>query len=255
MTYLYYDGSFEGFLCAVFEVYYLQLKRVAIQPQCQASDDLFANTMRVPTDEQRAKRVADRIIDIAGNDGLQRLWKAMLSELDGVENTLLHVIHYLLRKKRPIFSDYGNKHVLKLHQIMKKINRERHRMTAFVRFEEATDGVYYAIVEPDFNVLPLIINHFKNRYADQKWLIFDQSRSYGIYYDLQQVITVEPDQAENHSNNTPALSITLSDHEKEFQRLWQQYFQSTGIQSRKNTKLHLQHVPKRYWKHLTEKSI
>ena len=33
-----------------------------------------------------------------------------------------------------------------------------------------------------------------------------------------------------------------------------EYFKSTNIKSRKNMKLHLQHVPKRYWKYLTEKS-
>ena len=31
------------------------------------------------------------------------------------------------------------------------------------------------------------------------------------------------------------------------------YFKSTNIVARKNTKLHTQHVPKRYWKYLTEK--
>jgi len=41
--------------------------------------------------------------------------------------------------------------------------------------------------------------------------------------------------------------------EFEFQTLWQDYFKSTNIVSRKNMKLHIRHVPKRYWKYLSEK--
>ena len=44
-----------------------------------------------------------------------------------------------------------------------------------------------AIVQPDFNVLPLIEKHFRERYADQRWLIYDVRRKYGLYYDLQTV--------------------------------------------------------------------
>ena len=44
-------------------------------------------------------------------------------------------------------------------------------------------------------------------------------------------------------------------HEEEinYQNLWKEYFDHTNIKERKNTKLHLQHVPKRYWRYLTEK--
>ena len=38
-----------------------------------------------------------------------------------------------------------------------------------------------------------------------------------------------------------------------FQTLWRDYFKSTNIKSRKNMRLHIQHVPKRYWKYLSEK--
>lgn len=41
--------------------------------------------------------------------------------------------------------------------------------------------------------------------------------------------------------------------EFEFQKLWQDYFKSTNIESRKNMKLHTRHIPKRYWKYLSEK--
>ena len=32
--------------------------------------------------------------------------------------------------------------------------------------------------------LPMLIKHFRNRYADQKWIIYDVKRGYGLHYDL-----------------------------------------------------------------------
>jgi probable DNA metabolism protein len=45
----------------------------------------------------------------------------------------------------------------------------------------------------------------------------------------------------------------FADEEFQFQELWQNYFESTNITERKNIKLHVRHVPKRYWKYLSEK--
>jgi probable DNA metabolism protein len=100
-------------------------------------------------------------------------------------------------------------------------------------------------------VLPLLIAHFKNRYADQRWLIYDGKRKYGIYYDLHTVETIELSFNEDvkHGN----IQIIYDEQEPLYQSLWQQYFGSVNIKARKNTKLHIQHMPKRYWKYLPEK--
>jgi len=125
-------------------------------------------------------------------------------------------------------------------------------MEAFVRFKLTTDNIFYAVVEPDFNVLPLIKTHFENRYADQHWLIYDMKRNYGLYYDEQTTEIVTMEVNENTLLKNPETKI-LDDSEDIYQNLWKAYFKSTNIKSRKNMKLHLRHVPKRYWKYLTEK--
>lgn len=47
--------------------------------------------------------------------------------------------------------------------------------------------------------------------------------------------------------------ITLDEKDEYFQHLWKQYYHSTNIEARRNMKLHIKHVPKRYWKYLVEK--
>jgi probable DNA metabolism protein len=49
------------------------------------------------------------------------------------------------------------------------------------------------------------------------------------------------------------VSAIYDESELLYQMLWQQYFNSVNIAARKNTRLHLRHMPKRYWKYLPEK--
>ena len=114
--------------------------------------------------------------------------------------------------------------------------------------------MFYASIEPDFNVLPLISKHFKNRYADQQWIIYDLKRKYGLYYDLDTVAEITLDFADEIDCKTPQ-AIVMDEKEELYRVLWKDYFKSANIVSRKNTRLHVKHVPKRYWKYLTEKQL
>jgi probable DNA metabolism protein len=58
---------------------------------------------------------------------------------------------------------------------------------------------------------------------------------------------------ETDLNNKEALKAIYDENEELYQTLWQQYFTNVNIKARKNMKLHIQHMPRRYWKHLVEK--
>ena len=160
--------------------------------------------------------------------------------------------------KSTVHQNYGHPAVLDVSQIAKSVSREKHRMEAFVRFKKTAEGIFFAVIDPDFNVLPLISPHFKGRYADQRWLIYDEKRRYGLFYDLSSVHEVQFSHVNSKSMIEQAqltdTSITLDAQEALYDQLWKDYFKSTNIVERRNIKLHLQHVPKRYWKYLTEKN-
>jgi probable DNA metabolism protein len=108
-------------------------------------------------------------------------------------------------------------------------------------------------MEPQFNVLPLAIDHFRDRFADQKWLIYDLKRKYGYYYDLHEVTEVTFPDLENHHITGKLNEALLAEDEKVFQKLWKTYFKAIAIKERINPRLHKHNMPVRYWKHLTEK--
>lgn len=247
-----YDGTFEGWLTAVFEVYEYKFSNAYITTKERFQVDVFTKSHESFYNQQKAERVWKGLSAKLSAAALSQMYKAFLSEEPGMENVLLQYAQYTLISKQIIESDYSNLAVLKVVQTAKKVHREKHRMEAFIRFQLTGDGLFYAVCQPDFNVLPLIEKHFKNRYADQRWLIYDGKRKYGIYYDLYAVETIQLSFSEN-TGNGKNIEMFLDEKELLYQQLWQQYFNSVNIQARKNTKLHIQHMPKRYWKYLPEK--
>ncbi|EOR95674.1 Domain often clustered or fused with uracil-DNA glycosylase [Arcticibacter svalbardensis MN12-7] len=252
MTILIYDGTWYGLLSCIFDVYEYKLKKISVTTKELFQPDAFSKTHEVFTSPANAERVLKGLSKKLSPTGMASIYSCHLSELPEMASVII-------RYARLLFSSgisekaYGNPDVLKIAQVAKKVGRERHRMKAFIRFRLTQDDIYYATIEPDFNVLPLIVSHFKNRYADQKWLIYDTKRSYGVYYDLHTTEEIQLDFAENPEK--PTDTNIFAENEEQYQTLWKNYFKHVSIDSRKNTALHLRHVPKRYWKHLTEKQV
>lgn len=252
MTLLSYDNTFEGFLTAVFEIFEFKYPNPKIIKQIDAQQNIFSNPIEIITDTVKADRVMKKLNDQLETHGVRNLIYAFLSEKEGIEDILFNTINYAVENPtKNILKDFSNDSVLQITKLTKSVGREKHRMEAFIRFELLKDGIYFAKINPDFDVLTLIITHFKNRYQDQKWLIYDLRRKYGVYYDLIniEIITMDLDIKSIGDKNNQIFS----DVEIEYQKLWSEYFDHTNIKERKNKKLHLQHVPKRYWKYLTEK--
>lgn len=247
-----YDGSFEGWLTAVFEVYEYKTETAVIYRNTEVLPGLFGENRVVITQAAKAERVYQKLKKQLTPAALQQVYKTFLSEVPGIENHLLAYVKYVLAANGFVENNYGHPEVLVIQQTSRKVQREKHRMEAFVRFQLTKDGLYYSVIQPDYNVLPLINRHFTERYADQRWLIYDTKRSYGLYYDLSTTSEVQLNFSIDRGNSK-SLAAVYDDQEILYQQLWQRYFSSVNIAARKNTKLHIQHMPQRYWRFLTEK--
>ncbi len=248
---LIYDGSFSGFFTAVFEVFEYRYTAAEIIAQSNFSPAFFTETHEVITAGEKADRVLKYLEKQLGKKGVSQLVAVFLSDLDSREQLLLRVIRYAtIHPGKNILKDYAHPDVIQLTKVAKSVFLEAHRMKGFVRFTKLSNEVFFAVIAPDYNILPLIKKHFEQRFQDQRWMIYDVKRQYGIMYDLTQADFVFPEESQ------PLMPNADSWHkdEKNYQKLWQNYFKRATIPDRKNTKLHLKFIPKRYWKYLTEKT-
>lgn len=249
-----FDGSLEGLLTAVFNAYQHKSATVKLVSTAHYLPDAFDTAYRVISDREKGKRVWQALCKKLGKDWQLNCYKTFLSEQPDAFQQLFSFIKYIIDNPQGSEANFAEPSVLYVSQMSRKVHREKHRMEAFVRFQKTGEGIFYAHIEPDFNVLPLLTSHFRDRYADQRWIIYDLKRKYGLYYDLQQVTEITIDFGEDMSSNLNALPKQVLDPQEElYTLLWKDYFKSTGIPARKNMKLHIRHVPRRYWKYLSEK--
>ena len=248
-----YDKTFEGFLTLVFECYELKIFPDQIIGKDDINCSIFKENHEVVTEETKGKRVWNGLLKKISGNSCQVIFHVFLSEIKDVELLMLNYIKAVFDSKVNIELDFGNKYVLEMHKIDKKVCHEAHRIPMFVRFQKTADEIYYASFDPQYNILPLVIKHFEERFADQKWIIYDARRNYGFYYDLTTTTEVTFTQSLVNKANGHINDNLLDKDELLFQQLWKTYFKSMCIKERLNPKLHKQLLPKRFWKYLIEK--
>lgn len=250
-----FDDTFEGLLTMVFESYSRREFPDEILSGEGSQNQLFASNIEITTDEQKAERVWNGIVARSSEDNAHRIYRVFLSGLPDTPMLLVNFIRIIIDSNVNQEMNFSLPVVVDVHKLHQKVCREAHRIHMFTRFQKTVEGSYYASFAPMYDVLPLCLPHFRDRFADQQWIIYDLKRNYGFLYNLKTVERVVFDDLKVNSQNGQLHTSLLADDEKLFQKLWKQYFKSICIEERRNVKVHRQHLPQRFWKYLPEKGI
>ena len=264
MTVYVFDGTMDGLLTAVFDAYALKEQPEELLKSGDALPLFCERTYQVTTDEEKAQRVWAGLEKRLNREALKLISVSWLSEVRELNTPLFHYI-YKVFKLGDIARNFADPDVLNVTNIARRVLHEQLRMKQFIRFQKAKDGTYLAVVAPDHNVLPLITDHFSDRFNDQAWLIYDAKRHYGYYYDggtgaqgcggTKPIrITFENEAAVPFSLENGKLNEdVLSSDDQLLQDLWRTYFKAICIKERMTPRKQLQDMPRRYWKYMTEK--
>lgn len=250
-----YDNSFEGLLTLVFESYRQGCFPDEIRCGEGSHPVLFTSAVTIETDDRKAERVWKGIVKHSSEENAHRIYRVFLAGLPDTPMLLLRYIRLIIDSNKNEETNFSEPVVVEIHKLHRKVCREAHRLNGFVRFQKTVEGSYYASFAPRYDVLPLCIPHFKDRFAGQLWIIYDLKRKYGFLYDLKDVSRIVFDELNVNQQNGQLHPSLLAADEKLYQQLWKCYFHSICIQERKNERLHRQLLPKRFWTYLPEKEI
>ena len=246
-----YDKTFEGLLTCLFHAYNRRQfpeRLLDLQEPAGLFDD---NVLEILTDEALAGRVWQGAARLVRGEFLRGITSCWLSELPGVDELLFRYLRKLFDSKGKSVYNLADADVVACSQLWKKVSNECTRVIQFTRFQKTADGIYFSALAPIYNVYPLALHYFRDRFADQPWLVYDARRSYGYYYDGKGVVQ-EVRFAETIEPHLPKEK--LAEGEELYQQLWQSYFKTIAIKERLNPRLHRQQLPARFWAYLTEKS-
>lgn len=248
-----YDHTFEGLLTAVFECYRRKDFPIDICSRYGEQRYLFVESVDIETNTVKAERVWKGMLQRLTGKNNQLVYYAFLSEEQGIEMKIYRFLRRLFSGLFNIETDYGDADVLYLTQTAQKVKKEAMRIMQFVRFQHTKDGLYFCGIEPRYDVIPMVTGHFQKRFTDQKWLLYDLKRSYGVLYQKDKVEEVEISSQQFNRLNGQVKNDILEEEEEFYQKLWKTYFKHTTIQERKNLRLQRQHMPRRFWRYLPEK--
>ncbi|OCG58673.1 hypothetical protein A9G41_05765 [Gilliamella sp. Nev5-1] len=266
MLAFYYDKSFEGLLCAVFEAFKLKKMPECLLATEQVEPLLVSDTHHVEFDNAKYERVRKALINKLSKVALRHLMYVWLSELPESDLIVFRYICKVFKSSQSIETDFADQDVLAVHDIAKKVSRERHRVIQFVRFSainnpvkdvfnDKEDKIYFSIIAPIYNVLPLVLKFFKDRFADQKWAIYDEKREYGYIYNLHSIKPVSLTDKNDLIINSQVNKNYLARDEALFQTMWLRYCNALTIKERINPKLQRQQMPSRFWHLLPEMKL
>ena len=250
---IHYDSTFDGFLSAVFEIYRQHLDvssfvaERSYETEAEAATDLFAQPFHVETSEEHANRLRRAIVNLSSKDVLSLLETCFRSESADIE---MNILAYLRKLFAGLDPNYGRNpsslEMIPLITIARSVRREMDNMLGMVRFNKAPDGMYIAEIEPKYDILEMIVGHFRCRYPNGTWAIVDVKRGFGVYYENRRThfITV-PDPGAISANAPP----------DQWTQMWKSYYDTMAIQERINPRLLRRCLPVRYWKHLPERSL
>ena len=236
-----YDGSFDGLLCCVFESYDKKELPVDILLPNTSQIMLF-QAKEIKTNSQKANRVLASIPPKIGVHALDLVRHAFLTCFTQKELYILLFLRMGYRYGPSVMSMLTDDVVHKLVKAVKHLHNESHLLKGFLRFS-IFNNVLVAEIEPKNYVLPLLTQHFCERYPEERFLIYDKAHGMALVYQPYQsaVISIE------------ALEMPEPDEEEEsFRKLWRLFYDTIEIQGRHNPQCRMSHMPKRYWKNMTE---
>ena len=177
-----YDGTFEGLLSAVFDAFSRkQFPELILREERPL---LFAEFHTVVTDAEKSERVLQGLQKKLSKYAVEMLFTCFLSEIEEVEGQLFSYMCKTFRSTKSIELNFADPDVLALSKMYKKVKREAEKMKQFVRFQKTADGVFFAYIEPLYNVLPCVSDFFEDRFADPEDAALLQSAGVRVTRDV-----------------------------------------------------------------------
>ena len=236
-----YDGTFDGFLCCVYEYYYSAFNPIDIVSEDNVEASLY-QFVTIETAQDKVERVRGAIENKISSYALRFLKVCFLSSR---KNTELHMLRFVVKgfaKGKDVFryvSDIDVDFVLKAHR---NVEKEKHMYLGLVRFYKS-DEVYISVITPNNKIVPLLAYHFVQRLPNQSFMIYDANNKQALIYDQKQTAVIKADNIELPSIET---------EEQNMQRLWKLFYDTIAIKERYNPKCRMNFMPKRTWEHLPE---
>ena len=251
------EDSLDGILTGIYDAWSFKIQHSEISHDdlhlvSREPDnyELFSEYITIPTSTEKAEKVSRTLFNKLGGEFYEAIIKAALSrepaskkdmdKADAIYKTVVLALRSPDAEKVLLY--LGIPCVFRVFSLSRATHMEAHHLMGFLRFSELKNGVLFSTIHPKNHVLPILAEHFTDRFPQENFMIYDETRQLaavhraGKNFMLVDASDLNPDILENYSEN-----------EQQFRDLWLTFFDSIAIEARTNPKLQAQNIPKRFW--------
>lgn len=237
-----YDGSFGGFLCCVYESQAHNEYPEGFSSPEDMRISLYPERT-VATDRAVARRVYASLERDIGPEARRLAACAFLTCLPERERAIFDFIMLGFEQGPSVVRNLTDDRVDILRKAVLHLTREVEHLKGFVRFSDQ-GWLLAGEIEPKNRVLPLLRNHFCARFSGETFLLYDHIHKEALLYQPGRKSIIIP--ADDFKLDAPGEAELC------YRRLWRQFYDTISIEGRYNPKLRMTHMPKRFWKTMTE---
>lgn len=252
--YIICEDSLEGIFTAIYDAYALREGHGHLHVQVGETDNyrLFATYLHSQPDPGKTEKVVRTLKARLGEHVYGSICRAAASDGADKGDAVYHTV------VDGITSGHGgrtmenlrNPYVARTFALARRTANETHHELEFIRFQELKQGVLYARIGPENNVMPFVMPHFADRLMPEDFMIHDENRGlFGVHPARGEWYLVSGVGREGEGGWE---AVQYSDREQGYQELFTLFHKTIAIRERSNSRLQQQMLPLRFQDYMVE---
>ena len=245
------EDSLTGILTGVYDAWDSRLghENVRLSVGQYGNMELFCEYERAEPDAEKAGKVFRTVQRRMGEEACEMIAQAAAFPCDEKADAVYRmiVLGINLPDGRKVTAMLSHPQVRLIFELSRKVWHIAHRYMGFVRFSEMENGVLFARIGAEADILTLVAPHFADRLPREDWLIYDEEYRKAVIHPGGQpwFLLDEVDEAS-------LAALKDSGDEERFRKLWKGFHRAIGVESRANRRLQMSVMPVKFRKFMTE---
>jgi probable DNA metabolism protein len=247
------DNSIDGIFTAIYLPWSSRYghANIKIEEKSEGNEyhniELFSEYIKVDTDLELASKVSASIKSKISGEVYEMCCRVALSDYLGKADLIYRFLILGFSVGRGITEHLSNEIVNKVFKVDRYVGREAYHFIEFIRFSEQENGLLASVIHPRSNVLTLIAPHFADRFPQERFLIYDETRKLAVLHvpGSQWILAQVPELKQESLEQKSFV-------EDDYRDLWKIFFHNIAIKERINPKLQRGNLPIRFRRDMTE---
>lgn len=238
----------DGIFTAIYDAWAAGIpqQRLSLRVEQLHTMRLFTDYVYVRTNLDKAVKVARSVRNKIGQEAYDMMYKASLSYEEDKIDAIYCFLKLGFYYGKAVTEMHGEDSVCRVFELKRNVWNEAHSFREFLRFHDSEEGILVARIHPKNQVLPILADHFSDRFPEENFVILDDTHTMGVFHERHRSWYLAP------LDDEVLKRIWSQRDSAEYEQLWKAFFKSVAISQRVNYKCQRNMCALRYRDYMIE---